>query len=466
MSIAISSRPPAVSVRELGKSYERHANPRQRLKRLLLGRSEPQDPFWALRGVSFDVNPGEVFGVVGRNGAGKSTMLQILARVLKPTEGVVQTAPRICGLLELGSGFNPDYSGLENIYLNCAILGLSRTETHARLDAICSFADVGRFIDEPVRTYSTGMMLRLAFAVTTAIEPEVMLVDEALAVGDVFFRQKCYGRLEALRERGTAIVLVTHSLGDISQFCERAMVLEHGRPLIVTSGTEAVEFFYQRQQQQEFKQCATAETLSTVLAEAGTGWPEFWPATLPRECTIPGTQTSMYGVECVAIAITDDRDIPKNVFEQGHRMRVYAAFRTTAPLQVPLLGLSLRNEQGLMIHGKNSLNFSLSLPHGVAAGSLIVGRQEVTLDLGPAEYTLEIGCGDIAPSVFERRAELGIWDIVTQARTLCSLNEAAVVQVIPRARREPCSFSHFGAVDLPGGQEVAVVDPAVLLVEV
>ena len=194
--------------------------------------------------MSFDVRRGEVVGIVGRNGSGKSTLLQIMAGILQPAAGEVRLWGRVGALLELGSGFNLDCTGRENVVLNAAILGMSRREIARRVDEIVAFADIGEFIDQPVKMYSSGMFVRLAFAVTTSLDADVLLIDEALAVGDVFFRQKCYQRLAALRERGVAIVLVSHALNEVEQFCQRALLLHGGHVTFEGPAIEAVKRYY------------------------------------------------------------------------------------------------------------------------------------------------------------------------------------------------------------------------------
>jgi lipopolysaccharide transport system ATP-binding protein len=185
--------------------------------------------FWALKELSFQLAPGQTLGVVGRNGSGKSTLLQLLCGTLAPTTGQVQLRGRVGALLELGSGFNPEFSGLENVFLNASLLGLSQAETEARLDLILGFADIGDFIHQPVKTYSSGMAVRLAFAVQAHIDPAVLVVDEALAVGDELFQKKCYAHLERLKERGTAVLLVAHSCPAIIQHCDLALLLHRGK---------------------------------------------------------------------------------------------------------------------------------------------------------------------------------------------------------------------------------------------
>ena len=219
----------------LSKCYRIYSHPRDRLLQAVWGRDQRGKPkqffreFWALQEVSFSLGRGQTLGVVGRNGSGKSTLLQLLCGTLQPSTGEVRMQGRIGALLELGSGFNPEFSGLENVFLNASLLGLSRAETEARLEEILAFADIGEFIDQPVKTYSSGMSVRLAFAVQAHIDPDVLVVDEALAVGDEFFQKKCYSHLERLKERGTSVLLVTHSCPQIIQHCDQALLLHKGK---------------------------------------------------------------------------------------------------------------------------------------------------------------------------------------------------------------------------------------------
>lgn len=230
MAEAPSQQRPALRVEGLSKCFHLYDSPRQRLLQALWGRRKQlYREWWALRGVSFELARGETLGVVGRNGSGKSTLLQLICGTLSATAGTVQRAGRVGALLELGSGFNPEFSGLENVFLNGALLGLSQAEMEQKLDAILSFADIGSFIDQPIKSYSSGMVVRLAFAVQAHVNPDILVVDEALAVGDELFQRKCYRRLEELRERGCSTLLVTHNCQLINQHCDRALLLHQGQ---------------------------------------------------------------------------------------------------------------------------------------------------------------------------------------------------------------------------------------------
>ncbi|WP_161599856.1 ABC transporter ATP-binding protein [Roseibium sediminis] len=228
-----------IRLENVGKCYRIFARPQDRFKQALRERfggffgTQSHEPLyrehWALRDVSFEIAPGEAVGILGRNGAGKSTLLQIVAGTLPPTTGQVQTAGRITALLELGSGFNPEFTGRENVFHNAQILGLSREETENKYDDIASFADIGEFIDQPVKTYSSGMMMRLAFAVQTAVEPRILIVDEALSVGDMFFQSKCMARINKLVDSGVSLLFVSHDIASIRHLCRRAVLMANGR---------------------------------------------------------------------------------------------------------------------------------------------------------------------------------------------------------------------------------------------
>ena len=237
----------AIKVENLSKCYYIYDQPRDRLKQFILPQArrfvgfKPKSyyrEFWALNDVSFEVKKGEIVGIIGTNGSGKSTLLQIICGTLNPTSGSVQTNGRIAALLELGTGFNPEFTGRENTYMNGAVLGLSKEEIDAHFDDIAAFADIGEFIEQPVKTYSTGMYLRLAFAIQTAIDPNVLVVDEALSVGDAAFTAKCMRRMHRLVENGTTVLLVSHDMGSVRQFCSKALWIEKGKTRMAGSASE------------------------------------------------------------------------------------------------------------------------------------------------------------------------------------------------------------------------------------
>ncbi len=230
-----------LSVKNVSKCYEMYGKPSHRLwQTLSMGRKTFYKEFWALRDINFEIKKGECVGIIGRNGAGKSTLLQIITGTLQPTAGSVEVKGRVAALLELGSGFNPEFTGRENVYMNASILGLTKAEIDARFDEIVTFADIGDFIEQPVKTYSSGMMVRLAFAVQVVVEPDILIVDEALAVGDALFQRKCYARMEQLIEKGMTLILVTHDTDTVKRICKRTIFLKSGQQAFDGSAEDGV----------------------------------------------------------------------------------------------------------------------------------------------------------------------------------------------------------------------------------
>ena len=274
----------AISVSGLSKCYQVYNHPRDRLKQFLLpglqslsGQSVKKyfQEFWALRDVSFEIQRGETVGILGRNGSGKSTLLQMICGTLNPTAGSIDVNGRIAALLELGSGFNPEFTGRENVYLSCTLLGMSLAEIDERFDSIAAFADIGDFLNRPVKTYSSGMFVRLAFAVNIMSQPEIMVVDEALAVGDMGFQAKCMTALKRIQDNGATVLFVSHDIGSVKSLCSRAIYLESGR-LVMAGKASVVAEDYVRVMREEMnsqhkeilQQPATKETAASEAAES------------------------------------------------------------------------------------------------------------------------------------------------------------------------------------------------------
>ena len=222
----------SIALKNVSKCFKRYARPVDRLNEILLPGKSRADEFWALRDINLEVPKGQTLGIVGRNGSGKSTLLQIIVKTLTPTTGEVEVQGRVSALLELGSGFNPEFTGRQNVFFNGQLLGLSPQEIEANFDQIAAFADIGDFIEQPVKTYSSGMFVRLAFAVATSVEPDILVVDEALSVGDEAFQRKCFARLQAIQERGGTILFVSHSAASVIQLCTSAILIDHGELLL------------------------------------------------------------------------------------------------------------------------------------------------------------------------------------------------------------------------------------------
>lgn len=258
-----------IQVESLSKCYQIYDKPSDRLRQMLMrGRKKYYRDFWALRAISFSVKKGQSVGIIGKNGSGKSTLLQLICGTLNPTSGTVNTSGRIAALLELGSGFNPEFTGRENVYMNASILGLNHSEIDDKFNSIVEFADIGEFIDQPVKSYSSGMVVRLAFAVSINVNPDILIVDEALAVGDERFQRKCFSKIEAIKKRGTTILFVSHSANTIVELCDTAILIDTGKILKIGSPKDVVGvyqklLFADKEKEQEIKEQLITTTTQT-----------------------------------------------------------------------------------------------------------------------------------------------------------------------------------------------------------
>ena len=366
----------AVEFSNVSKSYSIYSAPGDRLKELMtLNRRSFHTDYWALRDVSFEVQRGETFCVIGENGSGKSTLLQICAGVLEPTSGTTAVQGRVSALLELGSGFNPEFSGRDNVYLNGAILGFSNKEMDRRFGEIEEFAEIGDFINQPVKTYSSGMVVRLAFSVAIHVDPEILLVDEALAVGDVYFRQRCMRKVHDLRARGITILFVSHATGDIKALGDRAIWLDHGRVRAIGKADLVVMQYL----------AAMVEKDAKYLAHDALVHPQhaYHP---PEEVedTIPNID-HRFGdgrAEILGIAIYDDAGSKVHSLQPNTTIVVRTSFRAKANLDNPIAGFMFRNHLGVDFAGTNTAREGYVLPP-MAAGELCT--VDFHLDL-PALY--------------------------------------------------------------------------------
>jgi lipopolysaccharide transport system ATP-binding protein len=459
----------AVDASNLSKRYELYAAPRDRLKQFVFPRVQNAmrragsavglsnlrparryfQEFWALRGVSFSVQRGETFGIIGRNGSGKSTLLQILAGILQPTTGEVRVQGRVAALLELGSGFNPEFTGRENVMLNGRILGMEQGEIEARLPQIIDFADIGDFIDRPVKMYSSGMFVRLAFAVQAHIDASVVIIDEALAVGDIFFRQKCYARLAQLRDAGAAILLVSHSMPEIEQYCDRAMLLEQGVPRFVGRATEATQHFYLLHQAgvARANYPAATSTREPVAQEGADG-----TKALRREALLDlagKTQIGTGQARCTLVALCNGRGEPRNVFEQGETAVFHYEFVLNLEHGVPICGVLFRDQRGVIVHGKNSWQDDREVVIGQRPFSRIVCRQAVKLNLAPGEYTFEVGLTAVTEREWENRKRISHEEMSAAYVSLCHIPSVSSFSVRMPKAEGIAILTHHGVADLP-----------------
>lgn len=349
----------AVEFQSVSKSYAIYDAPGDRLKELLsFQRLKRHRDFWALHDVSFEVKRGETFCIVGENGSGKSTMLQMIAGILSATTGNVSVNGRVSALLELGAGFNMEFSGRDNVYLNGSILGLTTRQIDERYKDIEAFAEIGEFINQPVKTYSSGMVVRLAFAVAINVDPEILLVDEALAVGDIYFRQRCMRKVHELRARGVTILFVSHAVSDVKAIGDRALWLDHGRLREIGEPDRVIA---------KYLAAMTEKDSTYLLARAAA--PETQrhsgPVRAPEIVeTIPNID-HRFGdgrAEILGIAVLDEHGRPLQMLEPNSRIVVRISVRAKAGLALPMVGFMLRNQLGMDFSGTNTAREGYELP--------------------------------------------------------------------------------------------------------
>ena len=438
----------AISVRGISKCYQIYATPRDRLFQMLArGSRRYYREFWALRDVSFEVAKGECVGIVGRNGSGKSTLLQMICGMVNPTSGTVATNGRVAALLELGSGFNADFTGRENVFLNGAILGLGRAAIGDRFDEIAAFADIGDFIEQPVKTYSSGMMMRLAFAIQVMLDPDILVVDEALAVGDEKFQRKCFARIEQLKSRGTSILFVSHSGPQVVELCGRALLLDGGARLAYAPARQVIRAYQKliyapageqealirsyraRDDAGDFAAPDLQENPPAAGEPRDTG--SFDPALVPDSTLRYASQ----GAEIESIRLLDEGGREVNLLRAGGVYRVVVAGLFHSAVDGVNFAINLRSVSGTVITGQRYPHLGRSID-GIGAGE----RRTVTFRFRML----------MLPGVYF--ASGGIWSLEAP-HCLHRVVDALMFRILPTE-----AVTSFGLVDAmagaPGLEEV------------
>ncbi len=444
-----AGRPSECVIRVMGvsKYFSIYDTPRDRLKQMVMPRLQrlfawaPRSyhrAFWALNDVCFEIRRGETVGIIGRNGAGKSTLLQIISGTLEPSDGKVTTQGRIAALLELGAGFNPEFTGRENVFMNGAILGLSREEMTQRFAEIAAFADIGEFIDQPVKTYSSGMYVRLAFAVQACVNPEILIVDEALAVGDIGFQYKCFKRMEALKKKGVTILMVTHATASILEYADRCIVLEGGRVIQDTPDVLAAVLAYEKGMLNQV-QAKRIEPVSDAGGDTGLMTVSELKAIQQRDSN-QGLGEKRFGsaraiIEHLDLYKGDGSSLEGNPLLKPNEEVIFRFVLLAAEaIQNVALGVSISGVRGGDIWGDNNLNANQLL-------NLHPGRREVEyrvrLPISSGEYLVHCG---LACFKGEGREELDQRRPVGHLRFWSARDQVGVVHA-------PIQISLPGAVD-------------------
>ena len=425
----------ALVVEGVGKCYHMYARPSDRLRQIVLrGRKQLYREFWALRGISFQVERGESFAIIGRNGSGKSTLLQIIAGTLAPTTGRAEVHGRVGALLELGSGFNPEFTGRENVYMNGAILGMARREIDEKFDAIAGFADIGQFIEQPVKTYSSGMMVRLAFSVQVQLEPEILIVDEALAVGDNLFQKRCFQRLAQMRDQGVTLLFVSHSQEAVRTLTTRALLLDCGEMRSIGESGEVL-LDYRRLLHDEEKRWHNAQIAG--YAESNDRSSQTRNTTGNSESPNKGAAPDDlsfgdFDAQILTVDVFDDKGEASSVFEPGDKMIIRLSVRANRDMTHLNIAIRLRDKQGVKMYSWGTLNQDIAIRSGRAQGQTFWDRQFAAGDVITVDFVCNCTLGVNFYEVQAAVSEEGTPDYENQ-RMLHWRDEAAFFQVtMPR----------------------------------
>ena len=407
----------AIRVADVTKIYKLYDNPKDRLKESLgLTRKKCYQEHYALNHINFEVKKGETVGIIGTNGSGKSTMLKLITGVLTPSSGEIQVDGRISALLELGAGFNMEYTGIENIYLNGTMIGFSRNEIDEKMQEILDFADIGEFVHQPVKPYSSGMFVRLAFAVAININPEILIVDEALSVGDVFFQAKCYRKFEEFKQQGKTILFVSHDLGSITKYCDRAILLNKGEKIFEGTPKETVDIYKKVLVNQfEPSELETDEDANDITKFSKD---KDWKKSIQVNPEL--IEYGEKSAEIIDYALLDENGLITNTFMKGTVFSVRMKIQAHKEVKEPIFAFTIKNLQGIELPGTNTTYEKVQVPP-MEPGDI----REVTftqrLDLQGGEYLVSLGCtgyqdGDF--QVFHRLYDVCSLTVISDKNTV------------------------------------------------
>lgn len=438
----------------LGKCFKIYKNPWDRAKEWLkFNKTRYHQPFWSFRNISFEVQRGQFFGIIGQNGAGKSTLLKIITGILTPTEGTYQINGNVLSLLELGTDFNFALTGRENAIARSKLLGFPPDYIKTRLPEIIEFSELGEFFDRPVKLYSSGMKARLAFSVFTFLDCDVLILDEVLAVGDIFFHQKCYARLEELIKKQVTIILVTHNLATVRQFCDEVLLLHRGQQIFLGDPQQGLVKYHQlKTSPLSFSSPSPTQRQSIEQKAANSTQDFFWPTDenlMTFECsTFNSAQLLRYGM-------CNEAGKLSTTFQQGEKAWFCCEFLVKDPLAVPLVSMSITNKFNVLVHAKSSYQHQAQVPSRVEAGSLLRFCRQVKLSIGAGDYVLGVGFGVIDEDIYQALDELPQVEIHRHIQIRDAYSRVGIFSV-----RKPYGIteeSHWGICNLAGDCQVQVV---------
>lgn len=447
----------------LGKSFKIYPNPIGRIKEwLTFGRRKYHKKFLALDNISFEVRKGGFLGVIGPNGAGKSTLLKVLTGVLEPTSGTYKTSGRVLSLLELSGGMDNDLSGRENIIRSSQLLGFPPGYVEKKMAQIEDFAELEDFFDQPLSVYSSGMRIRLAFSMFAFLECDILILDEVLAVGDIFFRQKCYARLEELIAQNVAIILVTHSTGTVRQYCDDVIVLQNGRIIYHGDSQQAISKYFEIKKDQGIK-IKVSDTyveedyasFNNIPLEARHGALE-WPAESVLEKIILPKKNENQRVKLIHLLTCNEQGNPLQAFEQGAKAYFYFAYQAKENMGVSLAEITFLTPKNLLIHSRNSLQLDVIPPLKLQKGDIVRCRQRVKLDLAPGNYIFNLRLLTMHPSDFKERKKFSSMELKEKLITVLDIKPAGMIGVFQQSQGQGIGL-HGGLCNLDGEMHLEVL---------
>lgn len=378
-----------ISVSHISKLYKLYNKPVDRLKEsLFITKKSFHSDHFALSDINFSVNKGECLGIIGTNGSGKSTLLKIITGVLNPTEGEVKVEGKISALLELGAGFNMEYTGIENIYLNGTMMGFSREEMTKRIDSIIEFAEIGDFINQPVKTYSSGMFARLAFAVAINVEPDILIVDEALSVGDIFFQAKCYRKFNEFKENGKTILFVSHDLSSVLKYCDRCLLINKGKQVKLGKSKDVVDVYKKilTNQYDDTKSQVNEEKNNEIQKDYSD---DTWQSHMisNKNCVEYG----MKDAEIVDYALFDKNGELTTSIEKNTNFTIRTRVHFNKTIENPIFTFTIKDRKGTVITGTNTMLENKTLD-SVEAGTDVIVSFEQFMNLQGGQYLLSVSC--------------------------------------------------------------------------
>ena len=441
-----------LQVENLGKCFKIYSKPWDRAREWISpSHQKYHEPFWSLRNVSFTVRRGEFLGIIGENGAGKSTLLKIITGVLKPTEGSYQLNGKVLSLLELGTDFNFELSGRANAIYSAELLGFPPGYVQDRLPEIEAFSELGEFFDRPMKLYSSGMKARLAFSLFAFLKCDVLILDEVLAVGDIFFQQKCYARLEELIQQQVTIILVTHQLDTVQQYCQEAILLNEGKKVFQGPPRQGI-IQYHRLRTGHLNVSKTVTRMKALMTTLEAQKEFFWPA---NDQFIAVNSPDAKEAQLVRYAICDRQGMPSTVFEQGEQAYLCCEFLLKAPIEVPIACMMITNKFNVVIHSKGSHQYRVSAPSAVNTGDLVRFCRSIDLNIAPGEYVLGFALVTISPLLYAELSELPQQEVNSHLKICDVYEKVGIFYVKPHYSLN--EYSHFGICNLPGDCQMQVI---------